>query len=70
MISYDLTNIHDRAVGKNGLGLSRLEELAGRAAEVHAELTGRRESGALPFYGLPDDAEALSRTAEVAQSLA
>ncbi|MBI4666831.1 MAG: glucose-6-phosphate isomerase [Nitrospinae bacterium] len=53
-IVLDYTNVMATAVGpENGLAEEQLTSLKRRAAEIHNELSKKRNSGALPFYDLP-----------------
>lgn len=52
-------NCFTERVGAWGLTADELDGLAAEAARVHADLSGRRRAGRLPFYELPYDRASL-----------
>ncbi|MFL5540550.1 MAG: glucose-6-phosphate isomerase [Longimicrobiaceae bacterium] len=57
-ITLDYNNmLAPRLGGEHGIDPARLEAMAERFREAHADARRRRESGELGFYALPDEAE-------------
>ena len=52
-VTIDYNNMLSPRLGGRGIDPVRLESLAERFAEVHADVTRRREAGELGFYELP-----------------
>jgi len=57
-ITLDYNNmLAPRLGGEHGIDPARLEAMADRFREAHADARSRRDSGELGFYALPDEAE-------------
>jgi glucose-6-phosphate isomerase len=68
-LKLDFNNmLAPRVGGGRGVPTERLEELAARFSEIHADVERRREDGTLGFFALPyatDVAESIEKFAEV-----
>lgn len=58
-----------RLGGGHGVDPAKLEAMAGRFREAHADARRRRESGELGFYALPDEAETVRGIAAFAEGV-
>jgi len=68
-ISFDFNYMMSEAVGdKDGVTRAELDLLIPRATKIHADLSAKRKSGALPFFDLPyqDTSAIKSLASEVA----
>jgi glucose-6-phosphate isomerase len=69
-ITLDFNNmLAPRLHGGPGIDPARLDALAGRFAEVHADTAKRRDSGELGFFALPDAGEVIDQIEAFAQGM-
>src|SRR3954468_3821374 len=69
-ITLDYNNmLAPRLGGGHGIDPARLEAMAERFREAHADARRRRESGELGFYALPDEAETVRTIAAFAEGV-
>lgn len=69
-IRLDYNNmLAPRLGGEHGIDPARLEGLAARFREAHADARARRESGELGFYALPDEAETVRAIEKFAEGV-
>jgi glucose-6-phosphate isomerase len=68
-IVLDYGNMLATKLGGRGIADDRLNAFGTRFAEVHAEVTRRREAGQLPFFDLPHQRELVDRIREFADGV-
>ncbi|CAA9304148.1 MAG: Glucose-6-phosphate isomerase [uncultured Gemmatimonadetes bacterium] len=67
MISLDYNNMLSSRLGGRGIDPARLEAMAGRFRDAHADTVGRRDSGEMGFFALPDGGETVSEIQRFAE---
>jgi glucose-6-phosphate isomerase len=67
MISLDYNNMLSTRLGGRGIDPARLEAMAGRFRDAHADTTSRRDSGEMGFFALPDGGETVSEIQRFAE---
>jgi glucose-6-phosphate isomerase len=68
-VRLDVNGMMSEAIGEEGLTRGMVEAVAGSAAEVARDLAARRAAGELPFYDLPQQAEALRAVGKLADEV-
>ncbi len=67
MISLDYNNMLSTRLGGRGIDPARLEAMAGRFRDAHADTVSRRDSGEMGFFALPDGGETVSEIQRFAE---
>jgi len=70
MIKLDYSYMMAETIGRQGISAQELSALQPRVAAVHADLQQRRQAGLLPFYELPQQAEAVREIRQLADAIA
>ena len=67
MISLDYNNMLSTRLGGRGIDPARLEAMAGRFRDAHADTVRRRDSGEMGFFALPGGGETVSEIQRFAE---
>lgn len=67
MISLDYNNMLSTRLGGRGIDPARLEAMAGRFRDAHADTASRRDSGEMGFFALPEGGETVSEIQRFAE---
>jgi glucose-6-phosphate isomerase len=67
MISLDYNNMLSPRLGGRGIEPARLEAMAGRFREAHADTARRRDSGEMGFFALPDGGDTVAEIQRFAE---
>ena len=69
-IELDLSFAKPEAAGEHGVGVQEITGRQERAEEIHADLSEKRRSGALPFYNLPYEEQMAAEMRQFADDIA